>query len=94
MGAKRVTMQSLWIIKIDRRRNLVDVKGPVPGQKGEFVEIQDAVKKPHFGTEKAEGKVLSPPLSTYEYADGLDGSGTEGHEVVMPQQEIARFDFS
>lgn len=92
MGAERVTMQNLRIIKIDRGRNLLYLKGPVPGQKGEFVEIKDAVKKPLFGTEKVEGKVVFPPLPTYEYEDGVDGSGAEGHEVMMPQQEIDPFD--
>jgi len=49
MGAERVTMQNLRIVKIDRGRNLIYIKGPVPGQKGEFVEIKDAVKNPYLG---------------------------------------------
>jgi len=89
MGGERVTKQNLRIVKIDRGRNLIYVKGAVPGNRGEFVEIRDAVKKPLFGTEKCEGGKDSafPPLPTFSYEEGVDGSGDAGHEVVMPMQE-------
>lgn len=92
MGAEQVTMQNLRVVKIDRGRNLVYVKGCVPGQKGEFVQIKDAVKKPLFGTEKVEGKVVFPPLPTFEEEEGVDGCGGEGFEVMMPLNEIDPFD--
>ena len=89
MGGVRVTKQNLRIIKIDRGRNLIYLKGAVPGNKGEFVEIRDAVKRPLFGTEKCEGGKDSafPPLPTFEYEEGVDGTGEAGHEVMMPMQE-------
>merc|ERR1739844_632396 len=92
MGGERVTMQNLRIVKIDRGRNLIYVKGNVPGQKGNFVEIRDAVKKPLFGTEKVEGEVKFPPLPTFEYEDEIDGSGQPGFEIMMPQQKNDPFD--
>lgn len=92
MGGVRVTTQNLRIVKIDRGRNLLYLKGPVPGQKGEFVEIKDSVKKPLFGTEKVEGSAIFPPLPTFEYEEGVDACGEGGHEVMMPQQEIDPFD--
>ena len=92
MGADRVTTQNLRIIKIDRGRDLIYVKGPVPGQKGNFVEIRDAVKKPLFGTEKVEGEVKFPPLPTFEYEEGVDGSGLPGFDIMMPQQKTDPFD--
>ncbi|KAL7436489.1 hypothetical protein ACHAXM_005219 [Skeletonema potamos] len=89
MGGVRVTKQNLRIVKIDRGRNLIYVKGAVPGNKGEFVEIRDAVKKPLFGTVKCEGGEASafPPLPTFNYEEGIDGSGEPGHEIMMPMQE-------
>lgn len=89
MGGVRVTKQNLRIIKIDRGRDLLYLKGAVPGNKGEFVEIRDAVKRPLFGTEKCEGGNDSafPPLPTFEYEEGVDGCGEAGHEVMMPKQE-------
>mmetsp|Transcript_14774 Transcript_14774/g.26695 ORF Transcript_14774/g.26695 Transcript_14774/m.26695 type:complete len:105 (-) Transcript_14774:43-357(-) len=94
MGGVRVTKQNLRIIKIDRGRNLLYLKGAVPGNKGEFVEIRDAVKKPLFGTEKCEGGKDSafPPLPTFEYEEGVDGCGEAGFDVVMPKQEHDPFD--
>lgn len=92
MGAERVTTQNLRIVKIDRGRNLVYIKGPVPGQKGNFVEIRDAVKKPLFGTEKVEGQAKFPPLPTFEYEEGVDGCGEGGFEIMMPQQKDDPFD--
>ncbi len=45
MGSKRVTTQSLELIKIDAERNLVLIKGAIPGAPGARVEIKPAVKK-------------------------------------------------
>lgn len=44
MGSDRVTTQSLKIIQADPERNVVLVKGSVPGPKGGTVIIRDAVK--------------------------------------------------
>jgi large subunit ribosomal protein L3 len=46
MGAARVTTQNLQVIKTDADRGLIMVKGAVPGAKGGWVTIKDAVKKP------------------------------------------------
>lgn len=45
MGAKRVTTQSLQLVRIDAERNLVLIKGAIPGAPGVRVEIKPAVKK-------------------------------------------------
>ncbi len=45
MGAARVTVQNLQVIKTDSERGLVMVKGAVPGSRGGWVTIRDAVKK-------------------------------------------------
>jgi large subunit ribosomal protein L3 len=44
MGGERVTIQNLEIVKVDQDRNLLLVKGAVPGVKGSFVVIKNAVK--------------------------------------------------
>ncbi|KHA51100.1 50S ribosomal protein L3 [Sulfitobacter geojensis] len=46
MGAARVTTQNLEIVKTDTARGLIMVKGAVPGSKGGWVTVKDAVKKP------------------------------------------------
>ncbi len=45
MGATRVTTQNLEVVRIDNDRGLVLVKGAVPGSKGSWVTVRDAVKK-------------------------------------------------
>ena len=46
MGAAKVTTQNLQVVKTDTDRGLIMVKGAVPGSKGGWVTIKDAVKKP------------------------------------------------
>jgi large subunit ribosomal protein L3 len=46
MGAVRVTTQNLQVVRTDTDRGLIMVKGAVPGSKGGWVTVKDAVKKP------------------------------------------------
>lgn len=45
MGNKRVTTQSLLVYKVDAVRNLVYIRGAVPGNAGGWVRIRDGVRK-------------------------------------------------
>lgn len=45
MGAVRVTVQNLYVAGVDTERNLILVKGAVPGPKGSLITIRDTVKK-------------------------------------------------
>ncbi len=45
MGAEKVTVQNLEIVKIDAENNLIAIKGAVPGPKGGIISIVDSVKK-------------------------------------------------
>jgi large subunit ribosomal protein L3 len=45
MGAARVTTQNLEVVKTDADRGLLLIKGAVPGSKGGWVTVKDAVKK-------------------------------------------------
>ena len=44
-GVERVTIQNLEIVKVDPSRNLILVKGCIPGPKGSVITIREAVKK-------------------------------------------------
>ncbi|MDL2324980.1 50S ribosomal protein L3 [Ruminococcaceae bacterium OttesenSCG-928-A16] len=44
MGAERVTVQNLTIVKVDAENNLIAVKGALPGAKGSVLCIQNSVK--------------------------------------------------
>ncbi|MEI4488069.1 50S ribosomal protein L3 [Frigidibacter sp. MR17.14] len=45
LGAVRVTTQNIQVVRTDSDRGLIMVKGSVPGSKGGWVTIKDAVKK-------------------------------------------------
>ena len=46
MGARKVTTQNLEVVSTDEEAGLILVRGAVPGAKGGWVTISDAVKKP------------------------------------------------
>jgi large subunit ribosomal protein L3 len=46
MGGELVTVQNLEVIVVDSRRNLLAVKGGVPGARGELLVIREARKQP------------------------------------------------
>jgi len=44
MGAERVTVRSLDVVRADPERNLLLVKGPVPGANEGFLEVRPAIR--------------------------------------------------
>ena len=45
LGAERVTVQNLSVVKVDAENNLIAIKGAIPGPKGGIVVIKNSVKK-------------------------------------------------
>ena len=45
LGAERVTVQNLDVVKVDAENNLIAVKGAVPGPRGSIVVLSETVKK-------------------------------------------------
>lgn len=43
-GAERVTVQNLEVVKVDAERNLLLIKGAIPGAKGGIVTVCESVK--------------------------------------------------
>jgi len=44
MGAKTVTVQNLEIVKVDIKRNVLMIKGNIPGSKKALIKVRSAVK--------------------------------------------------
>ena len=44
MGAKKITIQNLEVVKVDVENNLILVKGAVPGPKKSLVTLKETVK--------------------------------------------------
>jgi len=44
MGHETVTLQNLQVVKVDAERNVILVKGSIPGPKNSFIKIKTSVK--------------------------------------------------
>ena len=44
MGSENVTVQNLEVVRVDAERNLLLVKGAIPGAKGSMVSVKSTVK--------------------------------------------------
>lgn len=103
MGGKRSTVQNLYLLKIDPERQLLYVKGGVPGPNGTFVRVVDAVKGPFspsppplptfFSAKEAEA-VTSTAASkdvsvdtNEEYAAEGESTNAEDHDIFAPMPE-------
>ncbi len=80
MGDARVTTQNLEVVSIDEDRNLILVKGAVPGAKNGYVEVRDALKKAlpdevPFPT--SEIKAAEEPKAEASKKDVKDEAATE-----------------
>ncbi|MCE0506765.1 MULTISPECIES: 50S ribosomal protein L3 [unclassified Roseivivax] len=80
MGAVRVTTQNLQIVKTDAERGLIMVKGAVPGAKGGWVTVKDAVKKA-----QPEGIILPAALKS-----AADEAKRQAEEAAKQAEEEAR----
>jgi len=64
MGGNNRTVENLKILKIEPKRNLLYVKGCVPGQNGGWIRVKDAERGAHFPT--------PPPFPTFVPEEGVE----------------------
>lgn len=78
MGNKRATVQSLRVYKVDAQRNLIYVKGCVPGKRGTLIEVFDSKIRKHetqparpaptyLGTDLPEAPLYMAPSDNNPY---------------------------
>ena len=82
LGAKRVTTQNIEVFKTDTERGLILVRGAVPGSKGGFVLVRDAVKRPRPEDAPLPGAFKAvegagPAQAAKAGETGGDGAGAE-----------------
>jgi large subunit ribosomal protein L3 len=82
MGSVRVTVQNLEVVKTDADRGLIMVKGAVPGSKGGWVTVRDAVKRaaPEGLPTPAAIRVVAAAAAPVESAEPAAEAPTEGVE--------------
>ena len=83
MGAARVTTQNLQVVRTDSERGLIMVKGAVPGSKGGWVTIKDAVKKP-----VPDNVIL--PAALKSQAEAARKAAEEAAAAAAAEEEAAR----
>lgn len=78
MGATRVTTQNVEVVSTDADRGLILIRGAVPGSKGAWIYVRDAVKAPlpdnapKPGAVRAAKKVDAPAAEAAPAAEGAE----------------------
>jgi large subunit ribosomal protein L3 len=83
LGAVRVTTQNLQVMRTDSDRGLIMVKGSVPGSKGGWVTIKDAVKKA-----LPDNVIL--PAALRSQAEAAKKAAEEAAAAAAAEEEAAR----
>ncbi|MBU2957396.1 50S ribosomal protein L3 [Paracoccus sp. 1_MG-2023] len=83
LGAVRITTQNLQVVRTDAERGLIMVKGSVPGSKGGWVTVKDAVKK-------ATPENLIYPAALKSAADEAKRLAEEAAAQAAAEEEAAR----
>ena len=93
MGARNRTQQNLEIVRTDPIRGLLFVKGSVPGHKGSWLTVQDAVKLPRHDSAPYPAGLISrdQPIDESAIPDAGLVDDAAVHEIpAMPSDaEVA-----
>src|ERR1043166_6376709 len=90
MGARNRTQQNLEVVRTDVERGLIFLKGSVPGHKGSWVTVEDAIKLPrHESAPYPAGLIeTSQPVAEQEHAPaGLVDEGAVHEMPALPSDE-------
>ena len=91
MGAARVTTQNLQVVRTDTDRGLIMVKGAVPGSKGGWVTVKDAVKKP-FPDDAVLPAALRSAVAAADAAAAQAAAEAEAAAAAAAAAEAAAMD--
>ena len=91
MGVDRVTHQNLEIVRTDAARGLLFVKGSVPGPKGSWLTVEDAIKLPrHDGVPYPAGLVSkNQPVEEAAPAGLVDDAAVHEIPALPGDDEVA-----
>jgi large subunit ribosomal protein L3 len=92
MGARNRTQQNLEVVRTDPVRGLLFIKGSVPGSKGGWVAVEDAVKLPRHENAPYPAGVVSKdqPMEVEAPAPGLvDDAAVHEIPALPGDDEVA-----
>ena len=90
MGARNRTQQNLEIVRTDPIRGLLFVKGSVPGHKGAWLTVSDAIKLPRHESAPYPAALIekAKPVEEQEHAPaGLVDEGAVHEIPALPSDE-------
>jgi len=90
MGARNRTQQNLEIVRTDPIRGLLFVKGSVPGHKGGWLTVSDAIKLPRHDSAPYPAALVetAKPVEEQEHAPaGLVDEGAVHEMPALPSDE-------
>lgn len=59
MGVDRITIQNLEVIDVDKEKNLIVVRGCIPGHKNSFLVVRESRKRPKGFVKKKVAQIVS-----------------------------------
>ena len=78
LGHERITMLNLEVAAVDAARGLIMVRGAIPGSKGEFVTVRDAIKRARHADAPYPAGIVSGAAPAVEPApEASDAPGGE-----------------
>jgi large subunit ribosomal protein L3 len=89
MGSARVTTQNLQVMKTDTERGLLMIKGAVPGSRGGWVTVKDAVKKPFPDNAILPAALRSAAAKAAEVAAAAAAAAAEAEAAANAAAELA-----
>ena len=91
MGARNRTQQNLEVVRTDPVRGLIFIKGSVPGSKGGWVAVEDAVKLPrHDGVPYPAGLISKDqPVEEAAPAGLVDDAAVHEIPALPGDDEVA-----
>ena len=87
MGDCNVTIQNLRVVKTDPEQGLIMIKGAVPGAKGGWVTLKDAVKKKlpdNIAYPPSSEQVIESKPSDMDILDKSDSPKDETNKALKP----------
>ena len=93
MGDCNVTIQNLRVVKTDPERGLIMIKGAVPGAKGGWVTLKDAIKKKlpdNIPYAPSSEQVIESKPSDVDILDKSDSSKDEANKALKPDVSTDR----
>lgn len=86
MGVERVTTLNLRVVHTDAERGLIMVEGAVPGVKGGWIMVRDAVKKPLPKEAPRPGKFREPAAASEPTPAPVPASEPAPAEAASPKE--------